>query len=161
MGKDDSYAKTLRHMETVRNFLDAFITDLIYRGQDHDQSKLEDPEWPMFEKNTPKLKDIKFGSPEYKAILKDMAPALEHHYKHNRHHPEFHPNGIADMNLLDLVEMLCDWKASSLRTKDGDIRKSIEFLQKKYGYSDEIKKILMNTVDWMEDQIVHQKGNES
>jgi hypothetical protein len=37
-----------------------------------------------------------------------MAPALKHHYENNRHHPEHFKNNIDDMNLIDLIEMLCD-----------------------------------------------------
>jgi len=44
-----------------------------------------------------------------------MKPALEHHYALYRHHPEHFQNGIDDMNLIDLVEMFADWKASSER----------------------------------------------
>ena len=39
---------------------------------------------------------------------------------------EIYANGVAGMDILDLVEMLCDWKAASERTKDGDFQKSIE-----------------------------------
>lgn len=58
-------------------------------------------------------------------------------------------HGIHGMTLLDLVEMFCDWKAATLRHKDGDIRRSIELNQKRFGYSDDLKRILLNTVeDW-------------
>lgn len=68
----------------------------------------------------------------------------------NSHHPEFYENGICGMNLLDLVEMLCDWKAATLRHNDGDIRRSIEINQKRFGYSDELKQILLNTLQFIE-----------
>jgi len=29
------------------------------------------------------------------------------------------------MNLIDLIEMVCDWKAASLRMKDGDFLKYV------------------------------------
>ena len=54
--------------------------------------------------------------------------------------------GIRGMNLLDLVEMICDWKAATMRHADGDILRSIEINQKRFGYSDELKQILLNTV---------------
>ena len=90
------------------------------------------------------------GSPEYNAMLAQLKPALDHHYQHNRHHPEHFKNGIKDMNLVDLVELICDWKAASLRHADGNIRKSIEKNQDRFGYSDELKQILMNTVELLE-----------
>jgi hypothetical protein len=54
--------------------------------------------------------------------------------------------GLHGMSLLDVLEMLCDWKAATLRHNDGDIRKSISLNQKRFGYSDELKQILLNTL---------------
>jgi hypothetical protein len=56
-------------------------------------------------------------------------------------------NGIQGMNLVDLVEMICDWKAATLRHENGDIFKSIEMNQNRFGYSDELKQIFINTVN--------------
>lgn len=53
------------------------------------------------------------------------------------------------MNLIDLLEMICDWKASSERHADGNIFNSIEVNQKRFGYSDDLKKILKNTADFL------------
>jgi hypothetical protein len=58
--------------------------------------------------------------------------------------------GLSGMTLVDLVEMLCDWKAATLRHADGDIRKSIEGNQKRFGYSDELKQIMLNTLEVIE-----------
>lgn len=58
--------------------------------------------------------------------------------------------GLHGMSLLDLTEMLCDWKAATLRHNDGDIRKSIEINQKRFGYSDELKRIFLNTLPEIE-----------
>ena len=54
--------------------------------------------------------------------------------------------GITGMSLIDVLEMLIDWKAATLRHNNGDILKSIEINQKRFGYSDDLKKILLNTV---------------
>jgi hypothetical protein len=54
------------------------------------------------------------------------------------------------MNLVDLLEMVCDWKAATLRHANGDIEKSLEINQKRFGYSDELKAILRNTVKLLE-----------
>ncbi len=84
------------------------------RGEEHDQSKMESPEVEAFAK-APCLDEIKYDSPEYKKSKADLGEALEHHYANNRHHIPHHKNGIRDMNLIDVVEMFCDWKASSER----------------------------------------------
>jgi hypothetical protein len=70
---------------------------------------------------------------------------LEHHYEHNSHHPEHYPSGITGMSLLDVMEMLIDWKAASERHTDGDIMRSIEQNQERFGYSDDLRSIFENT----------------
>ena len=111
----------------------------------HDQSKLESPEVEMFDEFTPKLRDLTYGSDEYKACTAAMGDALKHHYSVNRHHPEWHERGIRGMNLLDLTEMLADWKAATLRHADGDLERSIRQNAERFGYGDEIENLLMTT----------------
>ena len=65
------------------------------------------------------------------------------------------------MNLIDLIEMLCDWKSASLRHNDGDVLKSIKINQKRFGYSDELKTILLNTIDYLDDDIIFERADES
>jgi hypothetical protein len=142
--------KTMRHIETVRNFIHCAIRDLIDRAEQHDQSKLQSPEAEIFEEYTPKLRDTTYGSDEYNEYLKEMNVALEHHYKNNRHHPEYHNNGFKDMNLLDILEMLLDWKAATMRHDDGDILKSLDINQKRFGYSDEMKNMLFKTLSYLD-----------
>ena len=138
---------TFRHIERVRNLLNVCITELLSRGELHDQSKLESPEVEAFTEFTPKLAASVYNSDEYIKNKLAMGPALEHHYANNRHHPEHHKNGVDDMNLLDMVEMLCDWKAASERHNSGNIRKSIEINANRFNLSPQLVKILENTAD--------------
>lgn len=142
----DSRPDTYAHIATVREYVNRAVVNLLHRGSDHDLSKLESPERETFDEYTPKLKDSTYGSDEYKSFLKGMGEGLQHHYEVNSHHPEHHDDGIGGMSLLDLVEMLCDWKAATLRHADGDLFRSIEQNQERFGYSDEMKAILHNTV---------------
>ena len=50
------------------------------------------------------------------------------------------------MNLIDIIEMLCDWKAATMRHTNGDIIRSVEFNQDRFKYSDELKAIFLNTI---------------
>jgi hypothetical protein len=129
----------------VKKFLLFVIKDLLMRSMSHDKSKLEKEEQEYFFEYTPKLKNSTYGSEEYKKLLAGLKPALDHHYKVNKHHPEHYENGILGMNLLDLVEMICDWYSSTKRHDDGDIMKSIEINQKRFNYSDDLKEIFINT----------------
>ena len=114
---------------------------------EHDKSKLEEPEASTFAIYTEKLKGTTYGSDEYKRFLAEMKPALDHHYANNQHHPEYYADGIHGMSLLDLIEMIVDWKAASERHDDGDIRRSVEVNQERFGYDDGLRRILENTVD--------------
>lgn len=142
----DSRLDTLRHIETVRYFLKRVIDDLGRRWKRHDKSKLLPPEKPIFDQMTPKLAGCTYGSAEYEGYRAQMGVALEHHYEVNSHHPEHFEDGIKGMSLIDLLEMVCDWKAATLRHNDGDIDRSIEINQQRFGYSDELKQIIFNTV---------------
>ena len=138
---------TFRHIERVRNLLNVCVQDLLRRGERHDQTKLENPEVALFTEFTPKLALSTYGSQEYNGFKEAMKPALQHHYANNSHHPEHWKNGVNDMSLLDIVEMLCDWKAASERHNDGNIRKSIEINADRFGMSPQLTKIFENTAD--------------
>lgn len=143
----DSRPDTYQHIQTVQRLVFMVTENLTRRAQSHDQSKLVSPEVEVFDEFTPKLKGSTYGSDEYKGFLASMKVALDHHYAANSHHPEHFPNGIQGMSLLDIVEMLCDWKAATMRHADGDLRASIDINQKRFGYSDELKGILINTAE--------------
>lgn len=143
----DSKKDTKEHITKVASFIYKLEIPLRRRARHHDKSKLEEPEKSIFDEYTPKLATSTYGSDEYKQFLEGMGAALEHHYENNRHHPEHFENGIRDMTLVDLCEMISDWKAATLRHNDGDILKSIETNQQRFGYTDELKQILINTVN--------------
>lgn len=142
----DSRPDTWAHISRVRELLGDVAKRVIQRADEHDRSKLVEPELSIFNEYTPKLKDSTYGSDEYKGFLVGMGEALKHHYAANSHHPEHYENGIAGMSLLDLIEMVCDWKAATERHADGDLLRSIEQNQERFGYSDELKSILLATV---------------
>ena len=145
-GKEySSVPETKKHIGLVSSYINRIALELLYRISKHDISKLESPEVTYFDAHTPNLANLTFGSDEYKQSLKELELALKHHYALNRHHPEHFENGIMGMNLIDIVEMFCDWYASTKRHNNGDIIKSIEINQKRFGYSDDLKAIFENT----------------
>jgi hypothetical protein len=149
---DKCLAETYKHIKRVGHYLHTFSKELIDRAEHHDDSKLEEPELSGFAENTEKLAKVEYGSEEYRNMLAELKPTIEHHYSKNRHHTEFWPNGINDMNLIDLLEMLSDWRAAGERNFNGNIRKSIEVNVEKYGISPQLRKIIENTVrDYFKD----------
>jgi hypothetical protein len=138
---------TIEHIRQVQSFLIQINLDLAKRMGRHDLSKLEEPEKSVFDEYTPKLREANYGSDKYKALLAEMDVAVQHHYEANDHHPEHFDNGIADMDLVQVMEMLADWKAATLRRADGDLRKGIEFNAERFGYGEEFKRLLKNTAE--------------
>lgn len=141
----DSRPDTWTHIHRVQQLLGDVVIDLVFRAQEHDQSKLVSPEVEVFDEYTPKLKHSTYGSDEYKSFLEGMKVGLDHHYAANSHHPEHYEGGISDMSLLDLIEMLCDWKAATERHTDGDLDRSISMNAERFGYGPDIERLLRVT----------------
>ncbi len=137
---------TLEHIGHVRDLIQDVRDRLDIRSTTHDKSKLYDPELPYFAKYTHLASGVSYGSPEYQAFLDAMKPAIDHHYRCNLHHPEHYPDGIEGMSLIDLIEMLCDWMASTKRYKDGDIRKSLDIHVPRFKIGGQLETILRNTI---------------
>ena len=145
--KYDSALDTLKHKQRVNSLLQSAAIELLNRGEHHDDSKLGDLEKPDFDRLTPILKDLKYGTPEYKKSLNELQGALTQHYENNSHHPEHYDNGVNGFDLFDLVEMFFDWKAATERTKDGDIYKSLEINKDRFHLSDQVYSIFKNTAN--------------
>ena len=90
----DSRADTEKHIAEVIGRVDQVCSELRIRVQGHDRSKLMSPEKEVFDRVTEGLRGLTYGSSEYKAQLEGMGEALGHHYSVNRHHPEWHSEGI-------------------------------------------------------------------
>jgi len=150
-----SKAETYEHKALVLKYLNRVIQDLIARAEVHDDSKLEEPELSAFDKAARDypLGTLTYGSPEYQESVRLLGPALEHHYAVNRHHPQHFPDGVRGMNLVDLIEMICDWKASTFRQPGGNLLKSIHMnaTPDKFNYTQELSQIFENTADFLED----------
>lgn len=142
--------KTYEHIRCVQRNMIEFAKNILDRAMAHDRSKLESPEAEIFEASTHKLAGLTYGTPEYMEALKDLGPALKHHYEANSHHPEHWGGGVSDMSLLDVVEMFCDWCAATMRHNDGSIVRSCEQNQARFGYDDILKNIFINSRHGME-----------
>lgn len=141
----DSTAATLRHSLRVGALLAPVVAELAQRAVSHDLSKTVEPERSAFDRYTPQLRDCTYGSEQYDAALTALAPALEHHYDANRHHPQHHPDGVDSMTLVDLLEMLADWKASGERHADGSMSRSLAVSVPRFGIDPQLARILANT----------------
>ncbi len=164
MNKEELFFEneTRKHQQEVSKMLIWFASELLKRATKHDKSKLKNPERDIFIEYTPKLKNTTYGSDEYKKYLKEMKVALDHHYLVNKHHPEFNDiNGysfqtlndpIRSMDLLDIIEMLFDWYAATKRHADGDIGKSIDNNEKRFGINSQLSQLFRNTIGLIDEK---------
>ncbi len=107
-------------------------TELLKRGCEHDNSKF-DPE--EFRKLSQILKSRKCFTNASELLSQDERKAIEYHWKHNRHHPEFFENPSEDMEEIDILEMVCDWYARSLQYKTDFIPFIMERQENRFHFS--------------------------
>lgn len=165
MTRDDVMRETIRHVQRVGALMMQVCCELQFRAVEHDDSKFSAEEFDVFARETPTLRGMTYGSPQYKAAIDRLGPALRHHYERNDHHPEHFPlRGILCMDLVQLIEMLADWKAATERHADGSLAKSIAGNAKRFGYGDDMIYLLAKTAlrfEWISqsdfDEIVPSK----
>ncbi len=152
MNDYDCTNDVMEHKRRVEYWMRDFEHQLKSRAENHDNSKLNDPmEKALFDKWTPELKRLTYGTDEYKAALDGMGEGVRKHYEANRHHPEHYPNGINGMTIVDLVEMLVDWMAAA-EAKNTHV--DLERAAARFGLCDQLVEIFANTLHeedfWME-----------
>lgn len=140
------YWHITKHKFWVFCYMSSFAIRLIWRSIIHDFSKFSRTETDGFCRVTDKLKKSTYGSKEYFENISEIQPAIDHHYANNRHHPEYHENGIYDMNLLDIVEMVSDWRTAVRRHNTGNINKSVEINSERFELDEQITEIIKNSV---------------
>lgn len=87
----DSTADTREHIGKVQGRIHECTNNLIVRAERHDRSKLQEPEKSAYDALMlfKSSHDMVYGSADYAEGLKILGPALDHHYEHNSHHPQF------------------------------------------------------------------------
>jgi hypothetical protein len=141
-----AYNKTVAHVTRIRHLIALCIDKLNNKSAHHDDSKFTELELSYLAKIEEKVYkegNAPFASPEYNERKKLLQPMLEHHYRNNSHHPEHFENGVNGMDLFDVVEMFCDWKAASERGEESSM--NLQHACEKYKIDSQLKEILYNT----------------
>lgn len=148
----DFLCDTLLHIGEVQENLEVISSKLKQRGLAHDRTKLQELEFDGFVSTREKFKKANYGSPEYQECIELTKPAVEHHYANNRHHTGFHKNGIDDMTLIDIIEMIADWRAAARRSPDKTLEDTLDYAIKKYKIEPQLAKVIIKTLeqlDWI------------
>lgn len=141
------FKDTNDHISKVQAHMMDAVDNLQVRYLTHDMTKYSEIESKIYAKVVPLFKGKTYGTPEHKAVGDMLGPAWEHHLRHNDHHPQHHINGINDMSLMSIIEMICDWKAAGSRDPNQDFRKSFSLNCEKYGADAQLTNIIMNTAE--------------
>lgn len=153
MTKSDTKEYIEAHRKCVRKWLLHFSSILEQKGEEHDLSKLEEPEYSQWCKMDEEPR-YRYGTKEYSNKLKRFKYLFKMHWadKRNRHHPEhfFLMNKeeliFNDKDLIDLVEMLCDWLGYRDSISYSEAKSLVEQQCKRFNFSEELKNLLMNTL---------------
>ena len=150
----DFLCDTLLHISEVKENLETVASELRKRGEAHDRTKLQELEFDAFVSTRDQFKKANYGTKEYDACVSAVKPAVVHHHKNNRHHTDFHENGINDMTLIDIIEMVADWRAAARRSPDKKFADTLDYAKKKYGIDDQMFGIICNTLralNWLDE----------
>lgn len=145
----DSAPDTRTHIALVGMYLGLVVEWLQDRARVHDASKLVSPEKEVFDVFRSKLDSLDIQSAEYKRALVEMGEGLKHHYRVNSHHPEHYENGINGMNLLDVIEMVCDWTAAAQRN-DPNGKVNLQWARERFGIDAQLESVIKNTLGLFE-----------
>ena len=144
----DLTLNVMNHRAILMKYAHNFIVRLLNRVNTHDDSKLREPELSLFSSNAREFYEGKtYYDESYIELKKSVEIAIQNHYAHNRHHPEHFEDGINDMNILDILEMLLDWIASNDKY-DNNIENVVEMLaiqKERFHISDQLHGILILT----------------
>lgn len=131
------------HQHKVQRNIYLLCSKLIKRAEEHDKSKLQEPELTGWEEMDKEPRS-EYGTPEYFEKQEKYRWVFEHHYRNNRHHPEYWQGFLCEMDLIDVLEMICDW-ASFDNMTDLDAIKIIEQQMDRFGFDGLLKNLILNT----------------
>lgn len=147
---DESAGKTidaiLKHKKSVRDKLLFLSEELRKRAEEHDNSKLQFPEieWLIEMDKEPRCQ---YGTKEYYDKMNKWKKFFIHHYAQNRHHPDHYPNGIDDMDLIDITEFLADIVSYYEVLQAHDCEKVLDDQEKRFQINGQLRNVLSNTLN--------------
>lgn len=147
--KTEVLTDILAHISEVAENLEDISHSLIKRAWAHDRSKLEPIEFDAFVQTRPKFKKANYGTKEYQECVDAIKPSIDHHYSKNRHHTAYFEDGFQGMNLIDILEMLADWKAANRRSPDLTFEDSLPKCYEKYGIPKNMQRHIENTLKYL------------
>lgn len=113
---------------------------LFIRALTHDLSKFGLLESKGYSQVVGLARKYKYNSKEYNKLMSKINPYLLEHYKKNDHHPQ--GRKINNMGIYALIEMVCDWKAATKRSRIRNIDDSFIQNKKKFNINKQLYRLL-------------------
>lgn len=146
--------RTEQHIKRVRNNLIRIYNaiagldrdKILEKYENHDQTKYSLDEYEGYVLTTEKYRP---GS-DFKPTAEQqqlMDEAWEHHKTHNRHHPEFFGDNLADMEKEDLAEMVADWAAMSQEKGDSLVAWAKKVLAERFKFTEDQQEFIWKCVN--------------
>lgn len=135
----------INHKRAVQRWMQKFSLVLLDRGNKHDDSKLQSPELEWWTKMDGE-KRFAYGTKEYHEKMERYKHLFEMHWKNNRHHPEYFEYNLDDMDLIDVIEMLCDWLSYKDKLSYTEASNLVNQQCLRYGFSEELRDLILNTL---------------
>lgn len=137
-----------QHICNVRKYLSYFSRIVYNRGVEHDQSKLMEPELSLWKKmdEEPRYPYSIDPNSEYQKKLERHKTVFELHWRNNRHHPEHFHGWYTEMDLVDLIEFMCDNISYKQNLTFEECERLIKDQCARYNFPDILQNILLNTL---------------
>lgn len=141
------------HKNRVSKWIRHFSSILFNRSEEHDRSKLLEPEISLWKKMDEEPR-YPYGTKEYKDKLKRHKHVFDLHYSKNRHHYEYfqikYDNDKIlidlDIDLIDIIEMICDWLGYKDSISYSEASNLVKLQCERYGFSEELDQLILNTL---------------
>ncbi len=139
------YLKMIKHKHLVTLNIIKISIKLWIRAIKHDASKFQLEEVKGF--SISNLQESTYGTEDYYKSHEDIISAIDRHHRRNSHHPEYYENGVEGMDIVDLVEMICDWEAAVKLHNKGSFENSLEHNVSRFNLSPQVTNIVKNTIN--------------
>ena len=146
---------THMHKVHVDSLMRDVASEIRRRGKSHDTSKFSGIEaslGEMYYEDYNKINVLNPKETDVNTYEKKMAAAHIEHFKRNDHHIEHFENGLSDMNLIQLTELVCDILAHMMEkgySKHDCVDKIGSILKSRYDAPDELVSIVAHTVEYL------------
>ena len=160
--------KIALHIREVQKAIFTVADEMRKRALVHDKSKFQPDELEGYARFENFPEGLVYGSDEYKAEMHKVMQdnnCFALHTQRNDHHPEFWAGyhylaaddpepgpdeGMSNMGLFPLIEMVCDWAGAMIAYKNkGGWQESVEHNIERFGFTEEQRFVIREVAEYL------------